>query len=105
MIALNADDEADRLRRYRFDPALTFSRGEVTAELAPFGLLGFGASVDEALDDLLAELRAYTQRFFERSGFYGQSDRRDHWPWLLRFALTPPDEQHLLLVEPPDPSQ
>jgi hypothetical protein len=35
------------------------------------------------------------------SGRYMQLDRREHCPWLLRFALTPADEQHLLLVEPP----
>jgi hypothetical protein len=101
MILLNADDTIDWLRRYRFEPTISFSEGEVTAELTQFGLLGFGETVDEALDDLLVELRAYTQRFFDRSGLYMQSDRRGHWPWLLRFALTPPDEQRLLLVEPP----
>jgi hypothetical protein len=73
----------------------------VTAELAQFGLLGFGETVDEALDDLLTELRAYAQRFFDRSGPHMQSDRREHGPWLLRVALTPADEQHLLLIEPP----
>jgi hypothetical protein len=98
---VNAADMADWLRRYRFEPTIVLSNGEVTAELAQFGLLGFGATVDEALDDLLVEMRAYSHRFFDRSGLYVQSDRREHWPWLLRFALTPPDEQHLLLVEPP----
>src|SRR5579871_3971139 len=101
MILLNATDTMDWLQAYRFEPDLIFSGGEVTAALPRFGLLGFGTTVDEALADLLTELRVYTQRFFDRSSLYMQSERRAHWPWLLRFALTPPDAQPLLLVEPP----
>jgi prevent-host-death family protein len=101
MILLSAEDVATWLRTYRLEPELLFSEGEVTAQLPRFGLLGFGTTADEALADLLAELRAYARRFFDRASLYLQSDRRDDWPWLLRFALTPPEEQHRLLVEPP----
>ncbi len=104
MLLLSADDVQEWLRHYRFEPNLIFSEGEVTAELPQLGLLGFGASIDEALDDLLAEIRAYTQRFFERSSLYMQSARRDQWPLLLRFALTDPEEQRRLLAEPPLPA-
>jgi hypothetical protein len=104
MLLLSADDVVEGLHQYRLEPDIVFSEGEATAQLSQFGLLGFGNTVDEALDDLLAELRTYSQRFFDRSSFYMQSDRREHWPWLLRFALTPPDDQRLLLVEPPSAS-
>ncbi|MGH2460298.1 MAG: hypothetical protein ACRDIY_15685 [Chloroflexota bacterium] len=93
MVLLSADDVAAGLGHDRFEPELVFSEGEVTAQLPRFGLLGFGATVDEALDDLLTELRGYVRRFFEQSSLYMQSERRAEWPWLLRFALPPPDGQ------------
>ncbi|HEX5415839.1 MAG TPA: type II toxin-antitoxin system prevent-host-death family antitoxin [Chloroflexota bacterium] len=102
MVLLPAEDLAVFLRQYRFEAEIIFSDGEVTAQLPRFDLLGFGATIDEALDDLLSELRAYVTRFFDRSSFYMQSERREHWPWLMRFALTPSDEQRLLLIEPPE---
>jgi len=101
MILLSAEDLVNTLRHYRFESEVIFSDGEVTAQLPLLGLLGFGTTLDEALADLLAELRAYTYRFFDQSSLYMQSTRREHWPWLLRFALTPPDEQARLLEEPP----
>jgi hypothetical protein len=101
MILLNADDLVNTLRQYRFESEVIFSDGEVTAQLPSFGLLGFGSTLDEALADLLSELRAYTQRFFDESSLYMNSTRREHLPWLIRFALTPPDEQARLLEERP----
>jgi len=105
MLLLNAEDAESLLREYRFAPEIVFSAGEVTAQLPQFGVLGFGENVDEALADLLAELRLYTQRYFERASLYMQSDRRGHMPWLLRFALTPTDQQHLLLESAPSLSK
>jgi hypothetical protein len=61
------------------------------------GVLGFGATADEALADLVIELRAYARDYFERASFYAATDRAEHAPWLLRFALTPPDQQLELL--------
>jgi hypothetical protein len=104
MILLNAEDLVNSLRHYRFESEVIFSDGEVTAQLPRLGLLGFGTTLDEALVDLLAELRAYTHRFFDQSSLYMRSARREHLPWLLRFALTPPDEQARLLEEPPSPT-
>src|SRR5258708_3431930 len=101
MILLSAEDLVNTLRHYRFESEVIFSEGEVTAQLPSLGLLGFGTTLDEALADLLTELRAYTYRFFDESSLYMHSNRREHWPWLLRFALTPPDEQARLLEEPP----
>ena len=70
----------------------------MTLALPAQGLLGIGETVDEARADLLTELRAYARDFFERTSFYGETDRAVHAPWLLRFAVTPPELQAELLA-------
>ncbi len=101
MLLVAPDDLDDLLdlARFRFDPQVTFDEGEATVALRDLGVLGFGHSVDEAMEDLVEELRAYAVRFFERWNFYRETDRRKHAPWLLRFALTRPDRQLELLYE------
>lgn len=87
------------LDSYRFDPQVTMDEGQVTADLRDLGILGFGDSLEEAMDDLVNELRLYTGRFFDRWSFYRETDRRKHAPLLFRFALTPPEQQLELLYE------
>ena len=99
MVLVGSDDLALFLDSFRFDPRVTIDGGEATVELAELGLLGFGETLEEAMEDLREELRAYAQDFFERASFYAETDRAGHAPWLLRFALTPPDEQLELLYE------
>src|SRR5260370_5300587 len=84
---------------YRFDPQVTIDEGEVTVALTDLGILGFGDSLEAAMDDLVKELRLYTQRFFDRWTFYRETDRRKHAPLLFRFALTPPERQLELLYQ------
>jgi len=99
MLLVGTDDLARHLSNFDFELELVEDGGEVTAALPRFGLLGFGASRDAALDDLVVELRAYAADFFERSAFYAATDRAGHALWLLRFALTAPAEQRALLGE------
>jgi hypothetical protein len=99
MVLVRAEDLADYLDSFRFDPQVVIDGGEVTVELEDLGVLGFGETVEAAMEDLVGELRAYARRFFERSAFYLQTDRARHAPWLLRFALTAPESQLGLLVE------
>jgi hypothetical protein len=101
MLLLPPDDLARALRAFHFESSVTYSEDEVTVALDQFGVLGFGATFEEALSDAVEELRAYAQRYFADAAFYAKTDRSSHWPWLLRFALTPPDQQAQLLVEPP----
>ena len=97
MALVRADDLVRYLSAFRFEVEVVDDEGEVTAALPRFGLLGFGTTRDEALDDLLAETRLYAGDFFERQGFYEATDRAEHAPWLLRFALVPPADQRALL--------
>jgi len=99
MVLVGTDDLARFLDSFRFDPRITIDAGEVTAKIEHLGLLGFGETFDEAMDDLVEELRLYARDFFERASFYAETDRAGHAPWLLRFALTPPDRQLELLYE------
>jgi hypothetical protein len=46
----------------------------------------------------VAEVRLYAADYFERAAFYAATDRAEHAPWLLRFALTPAAEQRDLLI-------
>jgi prevent-host-death family protein len=101
MVLLNRDDLARTLEHFSFSPTVVLDEGEVTVEVPEVGILGFGAELEEAVDDALEELRAYTQRFFDKAAFYLSSDRARHAPWLLRFALTPPEAQRELLEARP----
>ncbi len=99
MVLVGTDDLARFLESFRFDPQVTVEVGEVTAALPDLGLLGFGETLEDAMADLVQELRVYAADFFERASFYAETDRADHAPWLLRFALTPPDRQLELLYQ------
>jgi hypothetical protein len=67
------------------------------------GVLGFGETLDAAVDDLLVELRAYATRFFREPARFMATSRGAHAAALLRFALAGEDEQRRMLgVEEPD---
>jgi antitoxin YefM len=99
MVLVATRDLAAFLDRFRFDPQVTIDAGEVTAELPLFGVLGFGETLEQAMEDLVEELRLYARDFFERASFYAETDRAEHAPWLLRFAITPANRQVDLLFE------
>lgn len=99
MLLVRPDDLVRYLAPFRFEPEVTIDAGETTVALPKLGLLGFGETLDEAMQDLVEELRAYASDFFARSVFYAATDRAEHAPWLLRFALTPAERQLELIYE------
>jgi hypothetical protein len=99
MLLVRPDDLVRGLDQFRLSFTVTIDSGEVTVAVPDFGLLGFGEDLDDAMKDLVGELRAYTRRFFERQAFYLETARASHYPKLLRFALTHPDEQLELLLQ------
>ena len=101
MVALSLGDLRAALDSFRFESRVAIRRRQTVATLDGLGLIGSGPDLDAALDDLLEELRAYAGDFIARYAFYMQTDRRTHAPWVLRFALTPPEEQRALLVKEP----
>lgn len=99
MVLLRTDDLVRYLDAFRFEVEVVEDEGEATAALPRLGLLGFGATREAAIDDLLAELRRYAADYFARQGFYEATDRADQAPWLLRFALVAPGDQRGLLED------
>jgi hypothetical protein len=98
MLLVRPDDARRWLDTFRFTLTVTLDDGQVAVVADCVNVLGVGDSFDTALDDLVVELRDYAHRFFvERPNFYAETRAKDHAPWLLRFALTPPDEQRALL--------
>lgn len=97
MVLVRTDDLVAYLSSFSFELEIVEDADEFTVALTRFGLVGFGSSRDEAIDDLLVEFRAYAVDYFERAAFYAVTNRADHAPWLLRFALTPAAEQRGLL--------
>lgn len=101
MLLLQPGDMERALASFRFEPRVTLSEGEATATLPDLKLLGFGATTDEAVADLVEELRHLTRRFFDKPAFYLETERAAQYPWLLRFAITPEDRQLDLMYEEP----
>jgi antitoxin YefM len=88
------------LSEHRFRPQIVIDGGEATAVLEDLGLVAAGGDFEEAMDHLVDQLREYAHDFLvERPSYYSQTPRARHWPLLLRFALTPRDEQLDLLYE------
>lgn len=97
MLLVRTDDLVRYLEAFQMELEIVEDGGEVTIAVPGLGVLGFGATREEALDDLVTELRLYARDFFERSSLYAATDRAAQAPWLLRFALTPFDRQRSLL--------
>ena len=99
MLLVRSDDLARWLDTFRLDIRLILNEGEVTAEVRELGILGFGETVEAALEDLASELGAYAADFFARMQFYRETNRFAHAPALLRFAVTPADRRLDLIHE------
>ena len=97
MLLVRPDDLVTMLGKYRLDVRAVYDAGEVTLRVPDMGVLGFGETLDEAVDDLLVELRAYATRYFVEPARFMATSRGDHAAALLRFALAGEDEQRLML--------
>jgi hypothetical protein len=103
MLLVRPDDLVAMLGEHRLDVQAVYDPNEVTLRVADMGVLGFGETLDEAVDDLLVELRAYATRFFGEPGRFMATSRGAHAAALLRFALAAEDEQRLMLgLEEPE---
>jgi hypothetical protein len=104
MILLGVGDLLQFLADVRFEPEVNLDGGEFTAALTDLGLLGYGESLEGAMEDLVNELSDYARRFFESPQVYMASDRRRHASALLKVALTP-DHDRMGLIRPPLPTR
>jgi hypothetical protein len=99
MLLVRPDDLNRWLDTFTFSFSVTSGEGDVAVVIEQVDVVGVGDTFDAALDDAVEELRVRAQSFFERSEFYSQTDRAVQFPYLLRFALTPPEGQKALLVD------
>ena len=97
MLLVRPDDLVTMLGKYRLDVRAAYDADEVTLRVPDMGVLGFGETLDEAVDDLLVELRAYATRYFREPARFMATSRGDHGAALLRFALVGEDEQRRML--------
>jgi hypothetical protein len=103
MLLVRPDDLVAMLGELRLDVRAVYDAGEVTLRIPEMGVLGFGDTLDEALEDLLTALRGYTERFFREPDRFMATSRRAHAAALLRFALASEDEQRRMVkVEEPE---
>ncbi len=104
MLLVRPDDLVTMLGEHRLDVQAVYDQDEVTLRVPDMGVLGFGETLDEAVDDLLYGLRAYATRFFREPARFLATSRGAHAAALLRFALADEDEQRRMLgVEEPEP--
>jgi antitoxin YefM len=97
MLLVRPDDLVAMLGEQRLDVQAVYDADDVTLRVPDMGVLGFGQTLDEAIDDLLVELRAYAARFFTEPARFMATSRRAHASALLRFALADEDEQRRML--------
>ncbi len=103
MLLVRPDDLVSMLGEHRLDVQAVYDADEVTLRVPDLGVVGFGETLDEAIDDLLDELRAYATRFFREPARFMATSRGAHAAALLRFALADEGEQrHMLGVEEPE---
>ena len=99
MLLVRSDDLSRWLDTFTFSFAVAPGEDDVAVVIEQVDVVGVGDTFDAALDDAVEELRVRAQSFFERTQFYLETDRAAHVPYLLRFALTPPEQQKALLVD------
>jgi hypothetical protein len=103
MLLVRPDDLVAMLGEHRLAVQAVYDVDEVTLRVPDMGVLGFGETLDEAVDDLLDELRAYATRFLREPARFMATSRGVHAAALLRFALADDEEQRRMLgVEEPE---
>jgi predicted RNase H-like HicB family nuclease len=98
MLLVGRREVAAMLESFEFRPKVTVSEGEFVVGLPELGVIAGGGTLDEAFDELVELTEEYVRTFFERLGFYMETERRRQFPWLVRFGVTPPDERRDLFV-------
>ncbi|MGH2467463.1 MAG: hypothetical protein ACRDGL_07010 [Candidatus Limnocylindrales bacterium] len=93
MLLVRPDDLVTMLADQRIDVEAVYDADEVTLRVPAMEVLGCGTTLDEAVDDLLEELRVYAARFFREPARFMATSRSAHSAALLRFALADEDEQ------------
>ena len=98
---VSVEDLAMLLEGFSFHPRVSVSEGEFVIRLPELGLIAGGMSYENALGELIELVGAQAEDFLDRLDFYMQTDRRGQLAYLLKFALTAPEERHSLFSPAP----
>lgn len=98
---IGVEQARELLRSFVFEPRVVFADDEVVISLDRHGLVVSGRSMNDAADAMVSELRDHSKDFLARYEFFRHTPRNQELPWLLRFALTPEEQQRELLFEEP----
>lgn len=100
-LLLNPDDLRAMLEHEFIETTAHVDEGEFVVSVPSWGLDGVGSSFNEALNELLDEARLYVTDYLQRIDFYMQTNRRSQALGVLRFALTPSEQQGDVLLSGP----
>lgn len=95
-VLVSVEDLAMLLEGFAFHPRVSVSEGEFVVRLPELDLVAGGESYEDALDELVELVGLRAEDFLERLDFYMQTDRRSQLGYLLKFALTAPEERRSL---------
>jgi hypothetical protein len=101
MFLLGRDELLAVLESFEFQPKVGVSDGEFVVRLPELGLIAGGASLDDALEELVELAEAYAEDYLDRFEFFRQTDRRTQLPWVVRVAVTPPEARRALFTQAP----
>jgi Antitoxin of toxin-antitoxin, RelE / RelB, TA system len=102
MLLLGLSDMQPLLDHFSFHTLSSVSEGEFVLRQQELNLVAGGETFEQAASELEELAVAYAERYFERLGFYAQTDRAEQMPWLLRLILTPAEDRRALLVGAPE---
>jgi prevent-host-death family protein len=103
-VLVSVEDLTMLLEGFSFHPRVSVSAGEFIVRLPELGLVAGGASYEDALEELVELVDSQAEDFLARLDFYMQTDRRSQLAYLLKFALTDPEERRSLFspAAPPE---
>lgn len=97
-LMLNPDDLRAVLESHPVHSVASVEAGEFIVAVPDWGVAGFGRTFEGAVYDLLEQMRSYAQDYLAKLSFYLETNRREHAPAVIRFALTAEEGQRDLVL-------
>jgi hypothetical protein len=101
ILLIRRDLQQDILRVYKFKPeVLPEDDGSVTLALDELDLAVNAPTIEEAVEDLVREIKFYAEEYRERPQlFLNTPIRKEHFPYILRAWLCESDQEIKSLLE------
>lgn len=101
ILVLRADLQKALLSQFSLKPKILYEEdGSITLSLDSLDIYVNGENLNDAVDQLINELKIYAQDYVQRSQlFLNAPNRRSHFPYILRILLTENDQELRYLLE------